>query len=129
MFRADSPRASCLQKLAVGELIPFSSAGFGQAGFYDQHDVGGQAMMGKLHIRPEVMRREKMLNLCAVLVPHFKNLRTNGPAVLRQLMFRGPRFLWRHLSAEHRYSLQTGGGPPQPLPHRLVSQDFSGGHL
>lgn len=40
--------------------------------------------MYKLHIRPEVMRREKMLNLCAVLVPHFKNLRANAPAALHQ---------------------------------------------
>jgi choline dehydrogenase-like flavoprotein len=114
--------------ITLGTLIPHTSALVGQAGFYDQHDVGGQAMMGKLHIRPEVMRREKMLNLCAVLVPHFKNLRANGPAVLRELMFRGPRFLWRHLSAEHRYSLQTGGEPPKPLRQRLLEQYYSEGH-
>lgn len=85
-------------------------------------------MMGKLHIRPEVMRREKMLNLCAVLVPHFKNLRTNGSAVLHQFLFRGPRFLWRHLSAEYRYSLQIGGEPPKPLRQRLLEQYYSEGH-
>ncbi len=97
--------------ITLGTLIPSSSAVFGQAGFYDQHDVGGQAIMFKLHIRPEVMRREKMLNLCAVLVPHFKDLRSNSLAVLHQLLFRGPRFLWRHRSAEHR-------GPPRSAVNR-----------
>jgi choline dehydrogenase-like flavoprotein len=113
--------------IKLGTLIPPSSAVFGQAGFYDQHDVGGQAIMGKLHIRPHVMRREKMLNLCAVLVPHFKNLRANGRAVLHQLLVRGPRFLWRHLSAEHRNSPQTGGDPPQPVRQRLLEQYYSEG--
>lgn len=113
--------------IKLGTLIPPSSAVFGQAGFYDQHDVGGQAIMGKLHIRPHVMRREKMLNLCAVLVPHFKNLRANGRAVLHQLLVRGPRFLWRHLSAEHRYSPQTGGDPPQAVRRRLLEQYYSEG--
>ena len=113
--------------ITLGTLIPHSSALVGQAGFYDQHDVGGQAMMGKLHIRPEVMRREKMLNLCAVLVPHFKNLRTNGGAVLHQLLVRGPRFFWRHLSAKHRYSRQNGGEPPQSLRQRLLEQYYSEG--
>jgi hypothetical protein len=83
--------------------------------------------MGKLHIRPHVMRREKMLNLCAVLVPHFKNLRANGRAVLHQLLVRGPRFLWRHLSAEHRYSPQTGGDPPPAVRRRLLEQYYSEG--
>ena len=115
-------------QITLGVLIPFSSALFGQAELYDQHHVGRQVMMRLLHIRPEVMRREKMLNLCGVLVPHFKNLRANGPAVLRQLMFRGPRFLWRHLSAEYRYSLQTDGEPPKPLRQRLLEQYYSEGH-
>jgi choline dehydrogenase-like flavoprotein len=113
--------------IKLGALIPSSSAFFGRAGFYDQHDVGGQAMMGILHIRPEVMRREKMLNLCAVLVPHFKNLWSNGPAVLHQLMVRGPRFLWRHRSGKHRYGPLTGEEPPQPLRQRLLEQYYSEG--
>jgi choline dehydrogenase-like flavoprotein len=113
--------------IKLGTLIPFSDAIFKQAGFYDQHDVGGQAMMWKLHIRPEVMRREKMLNLCAVLVPHFKNLRANGPAVLRQLLVRGPRFLQRYNSPERRYSPQTRREPPQPLRQRLLEEYYSEG--
>src|ERR1700693_4612152 len=75
-------------------------------------------MMYQLHIRPEVMRREKMLNICAVLVPHFKNFRANGPAILHQLLTRSPRFLLRHLSAAPHSSLQNGEEPPQPPPER-----------
>jgi choline dehydrogenase-like flavoprotein len=114
-------------QITLGTLIPSSSAVFGQARFYDQHDVGGQAIMYKLHIRPDVMRREKMLNLCACLVPHFKNLRGNGPAVLRQLLVRGPRFVWRNLSAEYRYSTQNAGKPPQPLRQRLLEGYYTEG--
>jgi choline dehydrogenase-like flavoprotein len=113
--------------ITLGKLIPSSSAVFGQARFYDQNIVGGQAVMYKLHIRPEAMRREKMLNLCAVLVPHFKNLRAIGPAVLHQLLVRAPRFLWRHLLAQHRDSLQDGGEPPEPLRQRLLEQYYSEG--
>jgi choline dehydrogenase-like flavoprotein len=111
----------------LGVLIPSSSAVFEETRFYDQHDVGGQPIMYQLHIRPEVMRREKMLNLCAVLVPHFKNLRANGPAVLHQLLVRGPRFLWRHLSAAPPYNLQNGEplDPPQSLRQRLLEQYYS----
>jgi choline dehydrogenase-like flavoprotein len=84
-------------------------------------------MMCKLHIRPEVMRREQMLNLCAVLVPHFKSLRANGPAVLRQLLVRGPRFLWRYHSAEHLYAPRSGRELPQPLRQRLLEEYYSEG--
>jgi choline dehydrogenase-like flavoprotein len=111
--------------IKLGTLIPSSSAVFEQVGFYDQHDVEGQAVVSKLHIRPEVMRRERMLNLCAMLVPHFKNLRAHGPAVSRQLLVRGSRFLWRHCSAEHRSTHQTGGEPPLPIRQRLLEQYYS----
>lgn len=83
-------------------------------------------MMYQLHIRPEVMRREEMLNLCAVLVPHFKNFRANGPAILHQLLTRIPRFLLRHLSAAApRSGLPNGEEPPQPLRQRLLQQYYS----
>jgi choline dehydrogenase-like flavoprotein len=113
--------------VTLGTLTPSSNAVFAQTAFYDQHDVGGQAVMYKLHIRPEVMRRERMLNLCAVLVPHFKNLRTSGPAALHQLLFRSPRFLWRHLSAQHHYGPQNGADPPLPFRQRLLEQYYSEG--
>jgi choline dehydrogenase-like flavoprotein len=113
-------------QIKLGTLTPFSSAVFGQAGFYDQHDFNGQALMGILRIRPEVMRRQKMLNICAVLVPHFKNLRANGQAILHQLLVRGPRFLWRQRSAEHR-SVRNGGEPPKLLRRRLLEEYYSEG--
>ncbi len=114
-------------QIKLGTLIPSSSAVFGQAGFYDQHDVGGQAIMFKLHVRPEVMRSEKMLNLCAVLVPHFKDLRSNSLAVLHQLLFRGPRFLWRHRSAEHRHFPPNNGEPHRSFRQRLLEDYYSEG--
>lgn len=114
-------------QIKLGTLIPASSAVIGQSRFYDQHEVGGQDVIFQLHIRQEVMRREQMLNLCAVLVPHFKNLRSHGPAVLHQLMFRGPRFLWRHRLAEHRYGTQNGWEPPRPLRQRLLEDYYSEG--
>lgn len=111
--------------ITPGALIPFSSAVFGQTRFYDQHDVGGRAMMGQLHVRPDVMRLKKMLNLGAVLRPHFKNLRAGAPAALRQLLVKGPRFLWRHHSAKYCYSPQAGGEPPKPFRQRMLEESYS----
>jgi hypothetical protein len=109
--------------IRLGVLTPSSRAVFEQARFYDQHDNGGQAMMYQLHIRPEVIRREKMLNLCAVLVAHFKNFRANGPAILHQLLTRSLRFLFKCLStAAPHSSLQNGEEPPLPLRQRLLKQ-------
>jgi choline dehydrogenase-like flavoprotein len=113
-------------QVKLGTLTPSSSVVFGRARFYDQHDVGGQSMMFKLHIRPEVMRREKMLNLCAVLVPYFKDLRSNGGPVLHQLLFRGPRFLLRHRSIKHG-SPQIGAEPSRSLRQRLLEDYYSEG--
>jgi choline dehydrogenase-like flavoprotein len=114
--------------ITLGTLTPFSSAFFGQAAFYDQHDVAGQAIMGILHIRQDEVRREKMLNLCAVLVPHFKNLRANSTAVLRQLLVRGPRFLCRRLFAEDHCTPQAGREPLRPLRQRLLDEYYSEGY-
>jgi choline dehydrogenase-like flavoprotein len=113
--------------ITLGVLVPSSKAIFDQAIFYDQHDVAGQSIMYQLHIRPEVMRREKMLNLCGVLVPHFKNLRANSPAVLHQLLVRTPRFLWRHLSPAPHCDPQNGSEAPQSLRQRLLAQYYSQG--
>ena len=115
--------------IKLGALIPSSNAIFGEARFYDQHDVGGQDIMGILRIRPDVMRRERMLNHCAVLVPAFRNLRANGPAVLHQLLHRSQRFIWRRL-AGRRYVSQSCGEPRQPrqpLRLRLLEQHYSEG--
>ena len=111
--------------ITLGTLRPNSPEIFRQAGFYDQHNVDGQPIMGKLHIRPEVQRREKMLNLCAVLVPHFNSLRANVPAVMRQLLVKGPKFLWqRRSAAAHCYSA-VPGEPAQSLRQRLLEGYYS----
>ena len=112
-------------QITLGVLIPFSSALFGQAELYDQHHVGRQVMMRLLHIRPEVMRREKMLNLCGVLVPHFKTLRDNGSATLRQLMVRVPRFIYRRLSS--RYRCTPLDAPSRPFRQRLLEDYYAEG--
>jgi choline dehydrogenase-like flavoprotein len=113
--------------IKLGTLIPSSKAIFGQSRFYDQHNVGGQAVIFQLHIRPEVMRREKMLNLCAALVPHFKNLRAHGPTVLHQLLVRVPRYLRRRVLAEHRTSPQISWEAPRPFRRRLLEDYYSEG--
>src|SRR5258707_965999 len=69
-----------------------------------------------------------MLNLCAVLVPHFKNLQANSTAVLHQLLVRGPRFLCRRLFAEHRCTHQARREPLRPLRQRLLEEYYSEGH-
>jgi choline dehydrogenase-like flavoprotein len=84
--------------------------------------------MGILHIRPDELRREKMLNLCAVFVPHFKSLRANSTAVLHQLLVRAPRFLRRRLFTEHRSTHQGGREPLRPLRQRLLEEYYSEGH-
>jgi choline dehydrogenase-like flavoprotein len=114
-------------QIKLGTLIPASSAIFRQSRFYDQRIVDGQAVIFQLHIRPEVMRREKMLNLCAALVPHFKNLRAHGPAVLHQLLVRVPRYLWRQILAQPRQSPQTSWEPPRSLRRRLLEDYYSEG--
>ena len=111
--------------ITLGTLIPFSSAIFNHAGFYDQHEVGGQAVMGLLRIRPEVMRREKILNVCAVLAPHFKNLGAHKIAFLRQLLDRGPGFIMRRHFGAHHTGPGLGAESPRSLRHRLLNEYYS----
>ena len=108
--------------ITLGTLIPSSGAVFAQAGLYDQHDDKGQATMYMLHIRPDVMRREKMLNLCGVLVPHFRNFRANSPAVIHQLLTRTPRFLLKRILAAPRSQF-----PSPSIRQRLLTQYYSEG--
>jgi hypothetical protein len=110
--------------ITLGALIPFSCALFGQAGLYDQQDVEGQAIMAILHIRPDVMRRKKMLNLCAVLVPYLKNLRANSQAIFHQLIVRGPRFIHRRLSGQHRTAPHEAR---RPIRRRLLEEYYAEG--
>jgi choline dehydrogenase-like flavoprotein len=114
--------------ITLGTLLPFSSSIFQQASFYDQHDVAGQTVMGILRIRPDVLRREKILNLCAVLAPHFKNLRANAPAALRQLLSKGPPFILRCHFRTHHYDSDVDTEASRPLRQRLLKEYYSESH-
>ena len=111
--------------ITLGTLVPYSGAIFKDAGFYDQHDVEGQTVMGLLHIRPDVMRREQILNACAVLAPHFKSLRTSKLAFVHQLLDKGPGFIARR---HFRFDRLNPGALPassRPLRHRLLNEYYS----
>src|SRR6266436_2352602 len=114
--------------ITLGTLLPCSSSIFQQAGFYDQHDVEGQTVMGIMRIRPDVLRREKILNLCAVLVPRFKNLRANAAAVLRQLLSKGLPFVLRRHFRAHHYDSDMETEPSRPLRQRLLKEYYSESH-
>lgn len=79
--------------VTLGRLRPYSDTLFETASFYDQHLAHGQAVMGCLHVRPEVMRRERLLNLSAAIAPRFRDLRSNIGPVVEQLLAKGPRYL------------------------------------
>lgn len=92
--------------ITLGTLTPSSAGVYDRTTFYDQHFVNGVPIMGQLRLSSEVMRREKLLNACAVLVPHFKNLRSNLPAVIKQIAAKGPRYLAGRLWPEPQPQLQ-----------------------
>ncbi len=92
--------------VTLGTLRPFSDALFEDATFYDQRFVNGRAVMGCLHIRPEVMRRERLLNLSAAVSPRLRDLRSNLAPMAGQLLTKAPRFLWE------RGLAKVGGAGP-----------------
>ena len=94
--------------VTLGRLRPSSPAWFDRACFYDQRGVNGAAVMGCLHIRPETMRRERMLNLSAALAPRLRDFRSNVAPMVGQFFAKGPRFLWERSFA--RSSNTTHGG-------------------
>ena len=82
--------------------------------------------MGILRLRPAVMRREKLLNACAVLVPHFGNLRWNLPAVIKEIAAKGPRFLMRRISPEKRLiASEENIGETLSLRQRLLERYYT----
>ncbi|MEO7933444.1 MAG: GMC family oxidoreductase [Chthoniobacterales bacterium] len=112
--------------ITLGTLLPHSAALFDHACFYDQRVVNGQPVMGKLQLRSDVMRREKLLNLYSVLVPRFRDLHSNLPFILKELLIKGPQFLsrQRHLNDCHH----TPDQHPEaalPIRQRLLEGYFS----
>jgi choline dehydrogenase-like flavoprotein len=83
-------------------------------------------VMGKLQLSASMMRREKLLNLYAILVPRFRNLRSNLPFILRELLIKGPQFLSRHRPTND--CNQTPDQHPEaalPIRQRLLEGYFS----
>lgn len=108
--------------ITLGTLVPSSGAIYNQAAFYDQQEVGGQPIMGKLHLRPEVMRREKLLNACAVLVPRLRSIGSNLPGLLKQIAVKVPRRFFRRESEQSQSAHAAPG--LRPSLHRRLIDDF-----
>jgi len=108
--------------VTLGTLVPSSGAIYNQAAFYDQQEIDGRPIMGKLHLRQEVLRQEKLLNACAVLVPRLRSVQSNLPGLLKQLAIKVPRRLFRR-APEQSASAHAGPGL-RPSLHRRLLDDF-----
>ena len=101
--------------VVLGMLHPASPSLFETSGFFDQHPVRGRPIMGLLHIREEVMRREEMLNLCGALAPHFKDVRSTFPTFWKTLARETMRALRRKLKPLWlRFFPRPGSGATAP---------------
>jgi choline dehydrogenase-like flavoprotein len=54
-----------------GHYVPSDPSIFGSVGLYKVHDVNNVAVMGKLTLNEEVIRRERLLNYCVSIHPKF----------------------------------------------------------
>jgi choline dehydrogenase-like flavoprotein len=53
----------------AAEILPGDGSIFNRSAFYDRRTVRGADIYGKLLLKPETMRREKLLNLSAMIFP------------------------------------------------------------
>lgn len=112
--------------ITLGTLLPSSGIIYDRAVFYDQHYVDGVPIMGKLRLREEVMRREKLLNSCAVLVPHLRDLRSNLSPVSDYVMAKGRHILEGKRQSIRRSSKLTTNGESTPSwRQRLLESCYS----
>jgi choline dehydrogenase-like flavoprotein len=112
--------------IVLGTLFPSSDVIYDHAIFYDQHYVDGVPIMGKLRLREEVMRRERLLNSCAVLVPHFRNLRSNLSPVAEYMMAKGRRMLSKRRQLVYRSAkLNTNGDSKLSWRQKLLENCYS----
>jgi len=116
--------------IMLGTLVPSSSSLFETSGFFDQHTVGGRSVMGLLRIREEVMRREEMLNMCGVLVPRFKDLRSIFPTFWRRIAGEAKRTVRRNLKSLYLRFFPRPGidakAPPGSLLDNCYDDDCTG---
>jgi choline dehydrogenase-like flavoprotein len=68
----------------LGALRPTNRKLFGAAGLYDHHVVNGIPVMGKFVFREQVMRREKMLNICATITPRGRTYESRAVNVMKR---------------------------------------------
>ena len=111
--------------VTLGRLRPFSPALFDRAGFYDQRRVGGATVMGCLHIRPETMRRERLLNLSAALAPGLRDFRSNVAPMIGQFFAKGPRFLWERSFARSSNATPEGMAAGSSMWRRMLEGYYS----
>lgn len=86
-----------------GILFPHNRKIFNLTALYDLRLVNNVPVMGKLAIAPQVMRREKLLNMSGLLFPRHKEFRTVAKTSLKLLLSslqRGevPKEAHKHLS-------------------------------
>ncbi|HEY9620226.1 MAG TPA: FAD-dependent oxidoreductase, partial [Crinalium sp.] len=69
----------------IGVLIPKTRSLFDTTGFYDLHRVNGTPVMGRLTFNSDLLRREKLLNVCFMLVPRPAGYESQGVNSFRTL--------------------------------------------
>ncbi len=82
------------QVVRTGSLFPASSDLFDRAALYDQRDVDGALVLGKIDVTDEFLRREKLLNVSAMLLPKHKwhhRVRQDSANSLAELIRAGRR--------------------------------------
>lgn len=92
----------------MGVLVPQTRSLFNSTAFYDLHRVQGTPVMGKLAINPDVLRQEKMLNICVMLVPRPSGYESRGVNALRVLTASLKRFQFPKDGLKHLNHVLTG---------------------
>jgi choline dehydrogenase-like flavoprotein len=87
----------------MGVLVPKTRSLFKNTAFYDLRRVNGTPVMGKVAIHSELLRQEKMLNICVMLVPRpigYESRSVNSMRVLTSSLkrFQFPKGGLKHVS-------------------------------
>lgn len=70
----------------LGLFTPSDPALFRSAGLYDHHVMNGQPVMGKFTFGEDVMRQEKMLNICVTLTPRGRDFESAATQIVKRAM-------------------------------------------
>ncbi|MBD2056318.1 GMC family oxidoreductase [Oculatella sp. FACHB-28] len=85
-----------------GVFIPADRKLFNTTALYDLHRVKGTPIMGKLTLSEEVLRQEKLLNICVMLVPRPSGYESKAVNSWRNLLSavkrkQLPKEIWKHV--------------------------------